>query len=84
MRDEAREEIEGDYKKRLVTWVIQLTIWLKKFIKKKIKKQRDYIGKMCNPTYNGGNFKLLEQWSGLIDPKNLLSPKIWLTLTFST
>ena len=50
MRDEAREEIEGDYKKKIVTWVIQLTIWLKKFIKKK----KDSIGKMCNPTYNGG------------------------------
>ena len=35
MRDEAREEIEGDYKKKIVTWVIQLTIWLKKFIKKR-------------------------------------------------
>lgn len=84
MRDEARGEIEGDCKKSLVTWVIQLTIWLKKFIKKKFKKQRDYIGKMCNPTYNGGNFELLEQWLGLIDPKNFLAPKIRLGLTFST
>ena len=84
MRDEAREEIEGDYKKKIVYLSNPTYNLVEKVYKKKIKKQRDYIGKMCNPTYNGGYFKLLEPWLGLIDPKNLLAPKIRLGLTFST